>query len=158
MLGICHSATPLFLFPICNSALWQPSIRGWHHGDGAPGGVFIRPTGILRLLPANRVTLTSPTSRQRQMVQGLVLSTYTCLTNKWTQGQPTSGQRVATRCGGETDIEKLSPPLKHTAQTNVSLLPHLLNIFHVMKMVELKQCNSLFYAVSWGSTQWLKKI
>lgn len=37
----CHSP---FLFPICPSALWQPSITRWRHGDRAPWGVFVRPS------------------------------------------------------------------------------------------------------------------
>ena len=66
ILGICHGATPLSFFPICPSALWQPSIRRWRHGDGAPRGAFIRPAGALWALPANRAALTSPTPRQRR--------------------------------------------------------------------------------------------
>lgn len=42
MLGICHCATPLSFFLICPTALWQPSISRWHHGDKAPWGAFIK--------------------------------------------------------------------------------------------------------------------
>lgn len=57
---------PFPFSPICPSALWQPSIRRWRHGDGAPREAFIRPAGALWALPANRAALTSPTPRQRR--------------------------------------------------------------------------------------------
>lgn len=153
MLGICHGATPLSLFPICLLAPWQPSIRHRRHGDGAPRGAFIRPAGALRGLPANRAALTSPTPRQRQG---------TCTVRTHTLAWPPKPPWMNTRGtqhqseGQPQDVGKDqphrnshgSPPQQqHTAQTDVLPLPHLLNVSMLWKSLSSNhglQSNSLF--------------
>lgn len=96
-------------------------------------------TGALRALPANRAALTSPTPRQR-LGSKYCPQTHTCLTpNKHKESQHQSeGQPQDVRERQPHRIALSSTPQQQAAQTDISLLPHLLTDFHVMKMASVK--------------------
>lgn len=120
ILGICHSATPLSLFsPISPSALWQPSITCWRHGDRGPWGTFIRP-GVNTPGLYDRCRLTAQRSPPPHLDKSLGprASTVYTHTNRQTDRHPDpqhpqmntlSEQRASTRCRREPTAQSQTP-------------------------------------------------
>ncbi len=147
----CH--TP-FLFPICPSAPWHPSISRWRHGDGAPRGAFIR-LGVNTPGLYERCRLTEQHSPPPHLDKGWGPRTSTVHTHilAWpptstnehkenqhqSEGQP---QDV-----GESRRETLKAQ-QHTAHTDVSLICLMFSmLWKCSQSNHRQQSNSLFCVV-----------